>query len=121
MYNPRSLNRMDFNLWEHIKLAIDGLCPIIGTVNLNRRTTDVGDSSNAFKAIIARTAASAAVAVILGCAAGLLSAYIMVQVMQERLDHVDKRVSSVEIITNGRIDRLENRINRHLDVNKGND
>ena len=113
---------MDFGSWgEYIRHAIDGLCPILGTVNLRRRTTDEGDSSNAFKAIIARTAASAAVAIILGCAAGLLSAYIMVQVMQEKLDHIDKRVTGVEQYTNGRIERLENRVNRHMDtIREGN-
>lgn len=105
-------------LLEYLRHAIDGLCPILGTVNLRRRSTDDGDSSNAFKSIIARTAASAAVAIILGCAAGLLSAYIMVQVMQERLDGVDKRVTNVETMTNGRIERLENRVNRHLDMRK---
>lgn len=109
------------SIGEYVRHAIDGLCPIIGTVNLHRRTTDTGDSSNAFKSILARTAASAAVAVVLGCAAGLLSAYIMVQVMQERIDHVDKRVTSVEIVTSGRIDRLENRMNKHFDVNQGRD
>ena len=99
------------SLFTWLRTAIDGLCPILGTVNLRRRNTDTGDSSNAIKSILVRAVASALVAIVLGIASGLLSAYIMVQIMEVRLDGIDARV------TQETADRkqLEGRFNTHVE------
>ena len=102
---------MDFHILEGIRNAIEGLCPILGTVNLRRRVTDEGDSSNAFKAIILRAAASAIVAIVLGCASGLLSAYIMVRVMEVRVDGIETQITQE---TDNR-KSLESRFNNHVE------
>lgn len=113
---------MDFGIaGEYIRQALDGVCPILGTVNLRRRNTDTGDSSNAFKAILARTAASTVVAIIVGLSAGMLSAYIMVQVMQERLDAQERQIIHNEESSNYRFGRIEDRLNKHLDQSRGHD
>jgi len=107
---------IDFHQWFQdlgtgLRCAIDGLCPILGTVNLHRRNTDTGNSSNAIKSILVRAAASAVVAIVLGIASGLFSAYLMVQIMEVRLDGVDARV------TQETADRkqLEGRFNTHVE------
>ena len=94
-----------------LRNAVESLCPILGTVNMHRRNTDTGDSSNAIKSILVRTASAAIVAIVLGVASGLFSAYIMVQIMEVRLDGVDAR------ITQETADRkhLEGRFNTHVE------
>lgn len=90
--------------FEHVRNAIDGLCPIIGTINLRRRDTDEGESRNVWKNLLGRAVASAMVAIILGISSGAFSAYIMVRVMDSRVNNID-----------GRVDRLENRFNNLTD------
>ena len=90
---------MDFNLsvlTEHFKESFLQLCPIIASVNWKRRATDDSNGVNHFKQFLIRTAISIFVAAIIGIGSGMLSAYIMVQTMQVRIDNVNIKVDKLE-------------------------
>jgi len=98
-------------LLDHIRAGIEGLCPIIGTVNMKRRAVDSGDNG-IIKSILLRTAASMVVAIVIGLASGFFSSFIMVQVMKEQFILLEKRVDRIE---NNYLDRRYYPPNRGLD------
>ena len=95
-----------------VRTALEGLCPIIGTTNFKQRATDER-GNGVVKSLLIRTAASAVVAIVLGLASGLVSSYIMVQVMQDRLLTMDRRVERVE-------NQQQGHLNYHLNGSRRN-
>ena len=108
---------MDFNfggLGSHIKESILQLCPIIASVDWKRRATDDQNGVNPFFQFLLRTAVSIIVAGVIGIGSGMFSAYIMIQTMQVKLDNISDRQNT----STKRYDRLEDRVNSHLEKHR---
>lgn len=102
---------MDLNVWEHVKDAVAGLCPIIGSVNWRRRATDDKNGSNPFMQFILRTGVSLVVAAVLSIGGGILSAEIVLSRMEVQLANLAAQEIQDRTLLYNRQDRLEDRIN----------
>lgn len=105
---------MDLNfggLGNHIRESIVGLCPIIASVNWKRRAGDDKNGANPFMQFILRTAVSLVIAGILSIGGGMLSAYMVLNEVQIKIDNMNNNMIFQQNLLYQRQDRLEDRLN----------